>query len=155
MYYTVFSFVLLSPKFPPLSKVHWNHNSDVIKGAIASQITGLMIVYSIVYSDADKIKHQSSASLAFVWGMHRWPVNSPHKWPVTRKMFPFDDVIMWHALLDVAIDLLPRDLSHCRFPISIPIRCTFRFASNQILLNRSLYILHLSWQLCYRDMCAK
>ena len=41
-----------------------------------------------------KEKQQSSASLAFVWGIHRWPVNSPHKWPVTRKMFPFDDVIM-------------------------------------------------------------
>ena len=36
----------------------------------------------------------SSASLAFVRGIHRWPVNSPHKWPVTRKMLPFDDVIM-------------------------------------------------------------
>ena len=41
-----------------------------------------------------KEKHQRSASLAFVRGIHRWPVNSPHKWPVTRKMFPFDDVIM-------------------------------------------------------------
>ena len=61
---------------------------------IGSQITSLVIVYSIVYSDADKKKHQSSASLAFVRGIHRWPVNSPHKWPVTRKMFPFDDVIM-------------------------------------------------------------
>ena len=40
-------------------------------------------------------KHQSSASLAFVRGIHRWPVNSPHKGPVTRNMFPFDDVIMW------------------------------------------------------------
>ena len=39
-------------------------------------------------------KNQSSASLAFVWGIHRGPVNSPHKWPVTRKMCPFDDVIM-------------------------------------------------------------
>ena len=39
-------------------------------------------------------KHQSSASLAFVRGIHRGPVNSPHKWPATRKMFPFDDVIM-------------------------------------------------------------
>ena len=39
-------------------------------------------------------KHQSSASLAFVWEIHRGPVNSPHKWPVTRKMFRFDDVIM-------------------------------------------------------------
>ena len=62
--------------------------------AIASQITSLTIVYSIVYSDADQRKHQSSASLAFVRRIHRGPVNSPHKWPVTRKMFPFDDVIM-------------------------------------------------------------
>ena len=59
-------------------------------GVIASQITSLTIVYSTIYSDADQRKHQSSASLAFVWG----PVNSPHKWPVTRKMFPFDDVVM-------------------------------------------------------------
>ena len=70
------------------------HYDDVIMNAIASQITCLMIVYSIVYSDADQRKHQSSALLAFVWGIHRGPVNSPHKWPITRKMFPFDDVIM-------------------------------------------------------------
>ena len=70
------------------------HYNDVIMSAIASQITSLTIVYSTVYSDADQRKHQSSASLAFVWGIHRGPVNSPHKWPVTRKMFPFDDVIM-------------------------------------------------------------
>ena len=63
-------------------------------GTIASQITTPMIVYSTIYSDADQRKHQSSASLAFVRGIHRGPVNSPHKWPVTRKMFPFDDVIM-------------------------------------------------------------
>ena len=75
---------------------HWRYN-DVIMGAIASQITSLTIVYSIVYSDADQRKHQSSASLAFVWGIHRGPVNSPLKWPVTRKMFPFDDVIMSYA----------------------------------------------------------
>ena len=63
-------------------------------GAMASLITILTIVYSIVYSGANKKKQQSFASLAFVWGIHRGPVNSPHKWPVTRKMFPFDDVIM-------------------------------------------------------------
>ena len=62
--------------------------------AMASQITSLTIVYSTVYSGADQSKHQSSESLAFVWAIHRGPVNSPHKWPVTRKMLPFDDVIM-------------------------------------------------------------
>ena len=70
------------------------HYSDVIMGVIASQITSLTIVCSTVYSDADQRKHQSSASLAFVQGIHRGPVNSPHKWPVMQKMFPFDDVIM-------------------------------------------------------------
>ena len=63
-------------------------------GEMASEITSLTIVYSTVYSDTAQSKHQSSASLAFVWGIHRGPVNSPHKWPVKRKMFPFDDVIM-------------------------------------------------------------
>ena len=70
------------------------HYNDVIMGAIASLITSLTIVYSTVYSGADQRKYESSASLAFVRGIHRGPVNSPHKWPVTQKRFPFDDVIM-------------------------------------------------------------
>ena len=77
----------------------WLHYYDVRMGTTASQITSLTIVYSTVYSDANQRKHQSSASLAFVRGIHRGPVNSPHKWPVTRKMFPFDDVIMWYLLI--------------------------------------------------------
>ena len=75
----------------------WNHYGDVIMGTIASQVTSFPIVYSTVYSDAGQRKHQSSASLAFVRGIHRGPVNAPHKWPVTRKMFPFHDVIMMTA----------------------------------------------------------
>ena len=63
-------------------------------GAMESQITSLTIVYLTVCSDADQVKKQSSESLAFVRGIHRGPVNSPHKWQVTRKMFPFYDVIM-------------------------------------------------------------
>ena len=62
---------------------------------MASQITSLTIVYSAVYSDADQRKQQSSASLAFVRGIYRWPVNTQHKGPVMRKMFPFADVIMY------------------------------------------------------------
>ena len=68
--------------------------TDVIMSVIAFLITRVAIVYSIVCSGVDQRKHQSSASLAFVRGIHRWPVNSPHKGPVTRKMFPCDDVIM-------------------------------------------------------------
>ena len=67
--------------------------------AMASQITGLKIAYSTVYSGADQRKHQSPALLAFVRGINRCPVNSPHKGPVTWKMFPFDDVIMVISLI--------------------------------------------------------
>ena len=106
----------------------FKHYNDVIMGSMASQITSLTIVYSTVYSGADQSKHQSSASLAFVWEIHRGPVNSLHKWPVTRKMFPFDDVIMRHqAISNHSIDnaehwdpCLPRERTstltptHCR-----------------------------------------
>ena len=47
------------------------HYADVIIIEMASQITSPTVVYSTVYSDADQRKHQSSASLAFVWGIHR------------------------------------------------------------------------------------
>ena len=62
--------------------------------AMASQITSITMVYSTVYSGAVQRKHQRSASLAFVREIHRRPVNSLHKRPVTQKMFSFDDVIM-------------------------------------------------------------
>ena len=75
-------------------QVYDPHYSNVIMSTIASQTTSLTIVYSTVYSGADKKKHQSSTSLAFVRRIHWGSLNSLHKWPVTRKMFPFDDVIM-------------------------------------------------------------
>ena len=64
------------------------HYGDVIMSMhmMASQITSLTIVFATIYSCADQRKHQSSASLAFVRGIHRWPANSPHKGPVTRKI---------------------------------------------------------------------
>ena len=86
-------FIYVSISHQLLSR-HIHHN-DAIMGAIASQITSPTIVYLTVCSDADQRKHQSSASLAFVWEIHRGPLNFPHKWPVTQKMFPFDEVIMW------------------------------------------------------------
>ena len=72
----------------------------VIMYAMATQATGVLIVYSTVCSGADQRKHQSSASLAFAMGIHQWPMNSPHKGPVTRKILPFDDVdmIIWWML---------------------------------------------------------
>ena len=77
--------------------IQFVHYGDVTMSRVASQITSLTSVYSTVCTDTDQRKHQSSALLAFVRGIHRGPVNSLHKWPVTRKMFPFDDVIMWRV----------------------------------------------------------
>ena len=66
------------------------HYNDGIISAMASQITSLTIVYS-----RRRSKKTSKLSVTgLFWGIHRWPMNCPHKGPVTRKMFPFDDVIM-------------------------------------------------------------
>ena len=62
-----------------------------------------------VCSDADQRKHRSSASLGFVKGIHRWPVNSPHKWPVTRIFFPFDDFIMYWVVCYLSVQCTPLD----------------------------------------------
>ena len=89
------------PKYECSQLFSFNYN-DVIMSALASQNTSFMFVYSTVYSGSDQRKHQISALLAFVRGIHRCPLNSPHKGPVMRKMFPFDDVIIcndsqqWH-----------------------------------------------------------
>ena len=60
-------------------------------GAVASQITSLTIVFSTVYLDTETSKFRVAG---LVRGIHRRLVNTPHKWPITRKMFPFDEVIM-------------------------------------------------------------
>ena len=69
-----------------------------------NEIISLTIVYLTIYSGADQRKHQSSASLSFVRRIHRWPVNSPYKGPVTRTIFPFDNVIMpiYFRLYDIS-----------------------------------------------------
>ena len=71
-----------------------HHYSDVIMGTMASQITGVSRFSSTVCSWTDQRKHQSSASLSSVRGIHRWPMDSSHKGPVTQKMFPVDNVSM-------------------------------------------------------------
>ena len=73
----------------------------------ASQIIGAAIVYSTVGLGVDQRKRQSSASLAFVRGIHRLFVNSPHKGPVMRKIFPFDDVIIGATFLTSLWEFLP------------------------------------------------
>ena len=78
------------------------HYNNVKKSAMASQVTGFSSVYSTVCSGPDQRKHQCSPSLAFVGGIHRWPVNYQHKGPVTWNMFPFDDVIIYAVPYSIA-----------------------------------------------------
>ena len=122
-----------------------NHYNDVIMSTMASQITSLTIVYSSIYSGAHQRKHQSSASLAFVRGIHRGPVNSPHKWLVTRKMFPFDDVIL------TTINYICFHLGRLVHVISCDIASLNWYISFlQIYLKRQKHIVSLSFQILYR-----
>ena len=145
---------------------HVLHQNDVIMGAIASQITSLMIVYSIVYSDADQRKHQSSVSLALVRGSHRGPVNSPHKWPVTRKMFPFDDVIMFPKLWAVwslfvlLVHGLDESESHHVVPDEVDmaflwlIVAKWIWAVLRILVNITVYPKKNAHGFCFAVLCC-
>ena len=92
-----------------------HHYSDVIMSAMVFQIINLTIVYLTVYSGADHRKHQSSTSLAFERGIHWWPVNSLHKWPVMWKLFPFDDVSWSHNWLTPDIIKHPSKIANDQF----------------------------------------
>ena len=91
---------------------------------MVSLITGVSMVCSTICSSADQRKHQNSASLAFLRGIHRWPVNSPHEAPVARKMFQFNDVTMIKnniSLFSTEVDYWGMDFDEiprmcCRFP---------------------------------------
>ena len=86
---------------------------------MTSQITGISIVCSTVCSGGDQRKQQSSTSLDFVTGIHRWPVDSPHE--ITRKMFPFDDVIMQgeqlsgYAMITIVCNNILLNPCHCAY----------------------------------------
>ena len=125
--------------------------SDVIMDAMESQITGLTIVYWTVYSGADQRKHQSSASLAFVRGIHRWPVNSPHKRTVTRRMFPFYDVIMCCMELRTFINnfryVMPMDYCLC---IDSTLPEIFPYFHTQMFSQRNWFYLLIWAQISFK-----
>ena len=76
------------------------HYNDVIMGAMASH-QRLDCLLKSLFRSIYKRHHQSSASLGFVRRIHRWPVNTPYNGPVTRRTFPFDDIIIpWNSLLN-------------------------------------------------------
>ena len=126
-------------RFHLLCEMNVSHYNDVTMSAMASQITSSFIVCSTVCSGADQRKHQSSVPLAFVKGIHRWPVDSPHKGPVTRKMFLFDDVIMLFQGLFNAAYIWYKNYTH-----------GWRFIALNVGLYRSIYpyisgLLHWHW----------
>ena len=88
-------FCTIQPWYQATVALQWRHNG---RDSVSNHQPHHCLLNRLF--SADLRKHQSSVSLAFVQGIHRWPVNSPHKWPVTWKMFPFDDVIMspWKQL---------------------------------------------------------
>ena len=100
--------------------------SDVIMNAMASPLASLTIVYSTVYSGADQINHQ----------------NSPHKGPVTQKMFPFDDVIMLSAKTSYHHILRNLHAGRLYFKWSYSYKFDGRLGQTNISLNINL---HYSW----------
>ena len=110
---------------------------------MAFQITGVSIICSTVCSGSDERKYQSSMSLAFVRRIHRSPVDSPHKGPEARKMFPFDDVIMHIQLFWQDLGLHKLDFTGLMF-------CK-RYANITLVT----YHLHNRWMInCYHETLA-
>ena len=112
--------------------------NGIIMSSMASQITSLTVICSTVYSGAVQRKYQSPVSLAFVRGIHRWPVNSPHRGPVTRKMFPFDDVIIDGGYAMGSFDYC--DVHFCNMPL---VQSQITDNSNRFSLNLSCIIISL------------
>ena len=156
------------------------HYSDVIMSTMASQITSASIVYTTVCSGSDQRKHQSSAPLAFVRGIHRWPVKSPQKGPVTRKMFPFDDVLMWYQRrISIGFDIgfakekmltrctnahvYPIPQIHKRYSLNlqengtvwlIPQKRPYRISQPDDDIARAISVYILPWLICYVCRCV-
>ena len=130
-----------------------HHYDDVIMSLMASQITSLMIVYSTSYSGVVQRKHQSSALMAFVRGIHRGPVNSPHKGPVTRKMFPFHDVIMCAVRLRFQCGQLSKYSQWIPYTSPVMVGCGLALVSFKYNLWSALVITMPRSILYYTSLC--
>ena len=114
------------PKVQSQTLSHWDPFRTLqlrYNERVASQITGVSSVCSTVASGVDQRKYQSSASLAFVWGIHRWMVNYPHKGPVTRKMLMLKQVIEQTIQLPVVWDTSTLTCRHCNVIDANIFRC--------------------------------
>ena len=123
----------------------WFHYKDVIMGVKVSQITSLAIVYLSVYSDADQGKHQRSAPLAFVRGVHRWPVNSPHKGPVTRIFFSIVVVVTLFPTKYMKTHIC---ITHLQLSVPKMFTCTVSVA-----VRKKPRLIELAAATCYLQFC--
>ena len=123
-----------------------SHYSVVIMGAMASQITSLTTVYATFHSGADQRKYQNSTSLAFVGEIHRSPVNSTHKGPVTRKKFPSDDYIMLCEVNTIVADDLETQRASASTDVVLTnFRGICRFQHQKVQTSWFSLILYVPW----------
>ena len=135
------------------------HYSDVIMGVMGSQITSLTIVYSTVYSGADQRKHQSSASLAFMQGNHRWQNTDIHVSLPVKKLLG----IWVHGLHEltgadnifITIRNTTRPYIHPNYDISIEFEIWPKFAMLWLKMYSTNHnkILHTSRQCNCGEVC--
>ena len=126
-----------------------SHYSEVMMIAMSSQITGVMIVWPTVCASIDQRKHQRSALLApgGESTSDRW---IPHKAPVTRILFSFDDVIMFCHCYYVLKCSIPYFYINC-FVFHVCVKQTFLKLKLKIIMNasrriqKSLYWRHVPW----------
>ena len=142
--FKIFAYICIYPNISGKSFVGVHvlerHYSYVIMSLMASQITGASIVCSIFCSCADRRKHQSSALLASVRAINRWPVDYPHKGPMTRKCFHL--ITMGYVVLTRLRHCLHRKLSFCKLPVQ---SVTKLFSQND---DNSLPVLLNLWYSC-------
>ena len=126
-----------------------------LRSVMASRITSLTIVYSTVYSGTDQRKHNCLTSLAFLRGIHRSPVNSLHKVPVTRKMFPFDEVIMLSLNIDQghvperSDCTMSQNLKNARFKCNVFISFWYLSGVSALILWWKWYVNHFMQFHCF------
>ena len=137
-----------------LFSLQWSHN-----GRDGVKISSITIVYSTVYSGTEQRKYQSSASLAFLREIHRWPVNFLHKGPVTREILQFDDVIMFDLYFprycttrEINTKITAASaykVRHSRLYIILYQTCHFR--THMMLMSTSWEA--ITWANVCRDLC--
>ena len=117
------------------------HYYDVIMTTMASEIISLTVVYSTVYLDADQRKHQSSASLAFVWGIHRYRWIPRTKGQLRGKCFHLMTSSWEEIRVTIAVALL-------YFLVQLPLSNTV--SQDRYLIVSLLWMHAISgWTSCY------